>query len=671
MRLKRVRVQDYRSVNDSGEFEVEHDKTILVGINEAGKTCLLTAIEQINAPESRPGFRALTDYPRARYTQVQRGERDESDVEVVVATFTLDDDDRAAVTAVAPAFSDIASYTFARKLDNKAWHRIDGAPATKQFHDIEEDLARTRKALTKVEDLNEGLLVRLDAAKASFTPSTVLDGDKAKALDAVLAEAAAEIDEDNDRELSRLRRLRAELSVGQQHTVALRVLRDRLPKFVYYSTYFQVRPRINLKSLAAREAAGDAEDDVDFGNLCLLRIVGLTAAELAELADGAPNESSYPNRPEQYEAALKAYQEKLDDRGHRLNAASVNLTQQIREVWGNEQVTLRFNADGHYLKVSVEDDLGVEVELDQRSEGFRWLVSFFVVFRAQSEGDLKDAILLLDEPGLSLHALKQQQFRYTVGKLAGTNQVIYTTHSPFMVGSDELDLVRIVEMKDRASGTKVHTRVAVDDPASLYPLQAALGYELAQSMFSQTRNLVCEGYTDMLYIEALNTAAADAGSGFRHAVALVPASSASKVIYYVTVLVSQTLKVAALLDSDQAGDKAAEQDELVAMLDKKRILRTKDFAPGAVKGPEIEDLLRETLVEVAKDHCGWNVEQVAAAQPQRRLVDILTKEAAGFSKLKLAHAFMTWLGENGFKGLTADEQEAVKKFFTATNKALA
>ena len=107
------------------------------------------------------------------------------------------------------------------------------------------------------------------------------------------------------------------------------------------------------------------------------------------------------------------------------------------------------------------------------------------------------------------------------------------------------------------------------------------------------------------------------------------------------------------------------------MLDKKRILRTKDFAPGTVKGPEIEDLLRETLVKVARDRCDWDVEQVAALQPQRRLVEILTKEVTGFSELKLARAFMTWLGEKGFEALTADEQEAVQKFFTTTNKALA
>lgn len=259
MRLKRVRVRDYRSVNDSGEFEIEHGKTILVGINEAGKTCLLTAIEQISAPSSRPGFRALTDYPRARYTEVQRGERAESDVNVVVATFTLDDDDRAAITAVAPDFGDIADYTYARKLDNKAWHRINGGPEAKQFRDVEEDLARARKALASVVELDEDLLVRFDAAKAAFTPSTALAGDKAIALDAILVEATAEIDEDNERELARLRRLRAELSVGQQRETALRVLEGRLPKFVYYSTYFQVRPRINLKSLAAREAADDVE----------------------------------------------------------------------------------------------------------------------------------------------------------------------------------------------------------------------------------------------------------------------------------------------------------------------------------------------------------------------------------------------------------------------------
>ena len=164
--------------------------------------------------------------------------------------------------------------------------------------------------------------------------------------------------------------------------------------------------------------------------------------------------------------------------------------------------TIRITADQQYLKVGVEDSLGVEVELDQRSEGFQWLVSFFIVFFAQAADQLKGAILLLDEPGLSLHGLKQREFRKTLSRLAEGNQLIFTTHSPFLVGPDELDIVRVVEMTDRNVGTKVHTEIAADDPASLLPLQEALGYDLAQSLFAQQRNLVLEGLTDYWYIEA-------------------------------------------------------------------------------------------------------------------------------------------------------------------------
>lgn len=345
----------------------------------------------------------------------------------------------------------------------------------------------------------------------------------------------------------------------------------------------------------------------------------MTARELSDLAAGVPEPGAYGGREAPaYQQAVQAHQDKLDERQAILNSASVDLTKSIREVWGDEQVQLKLIADGQYLKVVVVDDVGVEVELDQRSEGFRWLVSFFVVFKAQARGELKNAILLLDEPGLSLHALKQQEFRKTVTRLAEDNQVIYTTHSPFMVGTDELDLVRIVEMADRTTGTKVHTRLVVDDPRSVYPLQAALGYELAQSLFGQPRNLVCEGVTDMMYVEALNTAFTANGGGLKSSVAVVPAMSASKVLYYVTLLHSQKLKVAALLDSDQAGDRAAQQDELVHLLTSKQILRTKDYCGGTVARAEIEDLLRDTLTQVAKDELGWDVTATASAHPAGR-----------------------------------------------------
>ena len=184
-------------------------------------------------------------------------------------------------------------------------------------------------------------------------------------------------------------------------------------------------------------------------------------------------------------------------------------------------------------------------------------------------------------------------------------------HHAFTISrrADELDLVRGLEMTDRNVGTKVHTQVMANDPAALLPLQEALGYDLAQSLFSQQRNLVLEGLTDYWYVESLSEILRAAKlADLNQKIALVPAKTAGKVVYYATILHAHKLKVAALLDSDAAGDQAAQQEVLVHKLGNKRILRTRDSYCGAVETPEIKDLLRDTLVTVAKHDLGWDVE---------------------------------------------------------------
>lgn len=452
-------------------------------------------------------------------------------------------------------------------------------------------------------------------------------------------------------------------------------LLERMPPFVYFSSYFSVRPRIHLNRLAEREASGELDMAYDFGNLQLLKFLGFTARELSDMESTAPekgyNYSSDVGAQQQYRDALERHERRVAERKKALYAAGSRLTEEIRRVWNDQSLSLRLEVDGQYLQTLVEDDSGVLVELDQRSEGFRWLVSFFVVFHAQAADSLRDAVLLLDEPGLSLHALKQQEFRKTVSRLAEGNQVIYTTHSPFMVGSDELDLVRIVEMEDRRAGSKVHTRLAVDDPRSIYPLQAALGYDLAQSMFTQQRNMVVEGITDLLYLETLDQASTeDGGASLAEGTAIVPAGSASKVVYYSTILTSQHLKVAALLDSDAAGDRAAEQDELWQLLSTKRILRTGDHITD-VRRAEIEDLLRTTLAIIARDELGWDSVNTVTKQAGRPIMEILSAEHQGVSKWKLARAFVRWLNVNGMTALTEGERQAWGSLVGAANKALA
>jgi len=330
---------------------------------------------------------------------------------------------------------------------------------------------------------------------------------------------------------------------------------------------------------------------------------------------------------------------------------------------------LKVTADGQYLKVVVEDDLGVEIELDQRSEGFQWLVSFFVVFFAEAMDKHKNAILLLDEPGMSLHALKQRDFRETISRLSKGNQTLFSTHSPFLVGPDELDIVRVVEMKSREAGTAVHTTLSSEDPAGMLPLQEALGYAFASSLFSQQRNLILEGITDYWYIEATSELFKAAGKpSVNDKIALVFANTAGKVVYYATILHAHKLKVAALLDSDSAGDQAAQQENLVHTLGNKNILRTKDYCD--VAKAEIEDLLKATLVNIVKSEYGHDLLEKSEQQASRPIVELFSKEIEEFSKYKLAKAYIRWTSNHTYEDFNTNEISQWEKLFESINKSL-
>lgn len=204
------------------------------------------------------------------------------------------------------------------------------------------------------------------------------------------------------------------------------------------------------------------------------------------------------------------------------------------------------------------------------------------------------------------------------------------------------------------------------------PLQEALGYDLAQSLFTQQRNLVLEGITDYWYLEStaqLLREAAIKDANLDEKTALIFANSAGKVVYYATILHAQKMKVAALLDSDAAGDQAAQQEHLVHALGNKNILRTKDFCSNVLK-PEIEDLLRETLITIVKDDFGVDVKSISDSNPTRPIVDVFTKEVSGFSKYKLAKSFVRWTRNNNASALSSNEITAWTKLIQTINKVL-
>ena len=672
MRLSKVRVQNYRSVIDTGEFEADFIKTILVGPNEAGKTAVMKAIQQINPPEGTPGFDARRDYPRRLYNDIQTKKVAPKDVTVVTAEFSLDDED---IEGVSERWAGVR-YKCWRNLDNSFYHSVVGGPDRPTLATITDDLRRLAKHLDvqmRVTDEGEGQSLpsnELADLLDKYGSNYYLQSELGKDFSGWIEKYAISVDENNEAEMQRLEKIRQLFKLGSEYVNLLTNIKSKLPVFIYYNNYLRARPIIHLANLARRQASGALDDEqYDYGNLCLLRLLGFDVEELSQLGNVANQD---PNNAE----ALDVFREKLDERRYALNAAEVRLSEGIREVWRpdtskGEAAQLRIEADGQYLVVSVLDDVGVAVELDQRSEGFQWLTSFFIVFFAEVSDKHQNAILLLDEPGVSLHALKQRDFRNTISRLSESNQTLYSTHSPFMVGSDELDRVRVVELNDRRIGTKVHSTIAADDPAALLPLQEALGYDLAQSLFTQKRNLVVEGITDLWYLEGVSNLLREADiADLDGKISIIPAGDAGKVVYYATILHAQNLKVATLLDSDKAGDTAAKQETLVHTLKSKAILRTADFEPVGVKNCETEDLIRSTLVAVAKDAFGVDVSDVATRQFQRPIADIMSDEISDFSKYRLAKGFLRWCRDHTATDLTEDERQSCKNLIDAANKAL-
>src|SRR5438105_11034135 len=165
---------------------------------------------------------------------------------------------------------------------------------------------------------------------------------------------------------------------------------------------------------------------------------------------------------------------------------------------GNQQ-------DAKYLQIRFEDlRHGFSNRFDQRSSGFRWFFSFLAAFH-EFEKQKERVVILLDEPALELHPRAQRDFlRFINERLAPKHQVFYTTHSPFMIEADHLERVRMVEDKGRGVGAVVSADVLSAEPDSFFPLQAALGYDIAQSVFSRPDSLLVDATSDFTYLTVIS-----------------------------------------------------------------------------------------------------------------------------------------------------------------------
>jgi hypothetical protein len=242
----------------------------------------------------------------------------------------------------------------------------------------------------------------------------------------------------------------------------------------------------------------------------------------------------------------------------------------------------------------------VTVPFDERSAGFVWFFSFLVYFSQVKRTHGDNLIILLDEPGLSLHAKAQSDLlRYFKEKLGPNHQVIYSTHSPFMVPSDNLASVRTVEdvvtvIGDDApevKGTKVGSDVLNVNRDTLFPLQGALGYEITQSLFVGENTLLVEGSSDLVYLETFSKALRDLGrTHLDPRWTICPVGGIDKIGAFMSLFGGNHLNIATLVDVGLGQKKKVEElDRLTTVLRRGKVFTTTAYAGQSEA--DVEDII--------------------------------------------------------------------------------
>jgi hypothetical protein len=363
---------------------------------------------------------------------------------------------------------------------------------------------------------------------------------------------------------------------------------DRLlPKFLYFSKFHIMDGRISVDFVIEKQGRGKLSGPERVFQ-ALLEMVGTKPEHLT---------------------SIKNSEELIAD----LEGASAPITDQISKYWSQNRslrVCFQFHPGkpqdpppfdkGHVLETRILNTRhNLTLNFDERSTGFAWFFSFLVWFSELKRTFGDNIFILLDDPGIGLHAKAQEDLlRYIALELEPHYQVIYTTHSPFMIEANELGRARTVEDivivddvgREKSPGTKVGQEIFSTNPDTLTPLRAALSYEITRSMAGQ-KTLLVESMTEAMYLNWFSRRLSEQNrTGLGADWSVVPCGGSEKVGAFLGLFGAGDGDVAVLMDI-AGGRKRLEQMRESELMRGCRILTMDKYIDGDEGG--IENLIGE------------------------------------------------------------------------------
>lgn len=606
MKLTAARVTNFRSIEDSGDFKLG-DLTCLVGKNEAGKTAILSALYGLN-PYDKFGYDKTRDYPR-RFLNKFDERADNGESRVVNTEWNLDDHDMRVIS-----------------------ERFGPQALTSRECSVERGIGFDRRWRVPVDDT---------ACLAFLVATHTIDETERNVVrdcrDAAAAIAAIEAVAQRSPGLTGLLEDLKACPGNDFESAVIGILEPRLPKFFLTSHFERMSGEISVTALNHAKA----QNSLTPADRIFLDFLAYAGTSIEELQAS--------RRLEDLKAKCEGASNEITDEIFDFWTQNDALHVQIDIAEGRPEDPPPFNAGTVVTARIHNSNHRVTVPLSERSAGFIWFFSFLAQFK-QLRKVAGNAIILLDEPGLTLHGKAQTDLLHYIEKrLLPAHQVIYSTHSPFMVPSDRLSDVLIVEdvvrRDDRGralvEGTKVRDDVLLVGKDTLFPLQGALGYELTQNLFVGKNTLLVEGPSDILYLQALSAAVQQRGGiGLDKRWTMCPSGGIDKIAPFAALFGANQLNVAALCDMAN-GDKAK-----IERLRKSNVLRAGHVLTIAeftgLDESDVEDLFVPAkyaeLLNATYDLAGADLMTAERLQAANSTTSRVVKQAEAVFRLLPAYA---------------------------------
>ena len=551
MRLRRFRIRAFRCIHDSGDVTVG-DLAAFVGRNESGKTTILQGLILLNRDE------IVSDLDLCD----EMVEELKSEIKVAEGVFELNEHEREFVKEKFPSL-DIKRLKIFRTNKNPEiqYDFEDGKIGEEQNTNLRSWQSITSDLQNFIDTIPNHIQERLDTDffQLSSPPKTISGFKKDlqifdESIKSVASEEEEVISEWNELYPKILENSDGFLNTSERLELE-EFIKDNLhPRIVYFSDYKKILGNINLQDYlhgVKSSTSGNVEYVEEFDRVETVRnLFYLAELELDKLEE-------YQNSPSKL---IKL-----------LNQASKKLTSRLNPAWKGEpiHVELRFNP-GNIMSVVISDvhrdgtitNTGL---LNRRAEGFKWTFSFIINFAAETQrSELKEAILLLDEPARNLHPTQQRGIADMLKNLAGTNQVLYATHSPFMIFDYTPGNLLVVELERKNHLSKIYYEYWKADDATLIPILYGLSRGLVESTVdreigSNSRPIIIvETMSDTMYLNAFDKFLQDPNISM-NPLNVIPAYNKNSVLPLAIFYRDHGYNTFILLDNDNESKQIAEQ----------------------------------------------------------------------------------------------------------------